>query len=80
MLAENEGDACSFSPLSPGCMGTSRKLQELFGLFRDESLARPGSQAHDALLSQVRFLAHFLDASTFRCEYDLVDSSCSPCL
>jgi hypothetical protein len=42
-----------FSPLSPGCPNSTRRLQELFGLFRNDSLGRTNTEGPDELLSQV---------------------------
>ena len=51
MLAEDTSG--QFSPLSPGCPNSSRRLVELFGLFRGDPLERTVTEGPDELLSQV---------------------------
>jgi hypothetical protein len=53
MVADAEDYVGQFSPLSPGCPNSTRRLQELFGLFRDDSLGRTNTEGPDELLSQV---------------------------
>ncbi len=53
LLADSD-DCAQFSPLSPGGPDSSRRLAELFGLFRGNPLERTGTEGPDELLSQVR--------------------------
>lgn len=54
MLADAEDHTGQFSPLSPGCPNSSKRLQELFGLFRGDGLERTNTEGPDELLSQVQ--------------------------
>ena len=54
ILADAEDYVGQFSPLSPGCPNSTRRLQELFGLFQgDGGLERTNTEGPDELLSQV---------------------------